>query len=329
MPPLRYAILGTGALGGYYGGLLARAGNDVRFLLRSDFSHVQTQGLRIDSARGDFRLPAARVNAYRGVTDLPACDVALLCVKTTQTAPLVEQLPDFLKPGGVAVVLQNGLNPEAAAARTLGTERVLGGLCFLCSNKVGPGHIRHLDYGHIHLGAYDPSSTASPATDLLPRIAEDFAAAEIQTLVVDDLRLARWKKLAWNIPYNGLSVVWNRTTDALMADPASRREVEALMSEVQAAAKAVDGRVIEDAFVEKMLDYTEKMRPYKTSMMLDHEAGQPMEIESIVGDPLRAAQAVHCDVPAMHRLYQRLTAIASQPRVHAPGPASGPPRGPR
>ncbi|MEO1235501.1 MAG: putative 2-dehydropantoate 2-reductase [Planctomycetota bacterium] len=300
MPPRSYAILGTGALGGYYGGRLAHAGIDTHLLLRSDYEHVRDHGLRVDSVAGDFVILPEAVRAHGDPADLPPCDVAVVCLKTTQNDPLETLLARCVKPDGVVLVLQNGLHPEADAAAVIGADRVLGGLCFLCSNKLGPGHIQHLDYGHIHAGVYQPGPSRAAAH--LPGIVDDFNRAGIETTSVDDLRLSRWKKLVWNVPYNGLSVVLNQTTDAMMADPPTRVRIKALMHEVQAAAMAVDGKVIEDAFIEKMLDYTQRMKPYKTSMMLDHEAGRRLETEAIVGDPLRAARAAGCDVPEITRL---------------------------
>ncbi len=303
---LTYAILGTGALGGYYGGCLAKLGRSVHFLLRSDFEQVRDHGLQVDSVRGNFVIGAEDIHAYGDPADLPACDVAVVCVKTTQNHQLPALLKRCVKPDAVVLVLQNGLKPEADAAAIVGGDRVLGGLCFLCANKVGPGHIDHVDFGHIHLGLFHPQATESPAAALFPRVVGDLNEAGIETKAVADLRLSRWKKLVWNVPYNGLSVVLNRTTDQLMADADHRRQVVSLMQEVRAAVRAVDGREITEEFITQMLDYTQRMTPYKTSMMLDHEAGRPMEIESIVGDPLRAGRAAGLELPGMAGLYEKL-----------------------
>ncbi len=321
-----YTIIGTGALGGYYGGLLARAGFETRFLLRSDFKHVRDHGLVVDSIRGNFTLP--RVNAYADAADLPPSDVTLVCLKTTQNEALPRLLRSCTRGDGVVVVLQNGLEPEREAAAVVGGGRVLGGLCFLCANKLGPGHIGHVDYGHIHLGEYRADAKPGGITDRLQQVADDFNRADIETLAIEDLRLARWKKLMWNVPYNGLSAVLNQTTDVLMADASSLARVKALMREVQAAAEAVDGRIIDDAFIEQMLDYTAKMKPYKTSMMLDVEAGQPLETRAIVGDPLEAALAKGLVMPETQKLYAELQAMRGQDlvqdRAMRPGRAYGP-----
>ncbi|MEE9403981.1 MAG: putative 2-dehydropantoate 2-reductase [Algisphaera sp.] len=315
--PLTYAVVGTGALGGYYGGMLAQKhGDRVRFLLRSDVNHVRAHGLRVETKNTSFTLP--NVQAFNNPAVMPPVDVALLCLKTTHNAQLANLLPLLLNPNGVVLVLQNGLHPEADAAAVVGDDRVLGGLCFLCANKIGPGHVRHLDYGQIRAGA---PHTASPTTQaLLPRIAQDFSDAQLDLRVVDNLRLARWQKLVWNIPFNGLSVVLNQTTDAMMASPAIRTQVKSLMAEVVTAAHATEGCVIEPTFVQKMLDDTQRMPPYRTSMMLDADAKRPLEFEAIVGDPLRAATRAGLAMPEMTRLYAQLKAFRPMAGEGTEGP---------
>ncbi|MFM7928100.1 MAG: 2-dehydropantoate 2-reductase N-terminal domain-containing protein, partial [Pirellula sp.] len=149
---LRYCVLGTGALGGFYGGLMAEKGLDIHFLLHSDYEHVVKHGLRVDSKLGDFHLP--KINAYAKPHDMPKCDVAIIGLKSTQNHLLEDLLKPILHEDSIVLVLQNGLNVEQTARGIVGPNRVAGGCCFLCSNKVGPGHIRHLDYGRIVFGAY-------------------------------------------------------------------------------------------------------------------------------------------------------------------------------
>lgn len=312
MLPRSYAILGTGALGGYYGALLQHAGHDVHFLLRSDHDHVKANGLKVESPHGDRSL--SDVRAYGHAGHMPRCDVAVVALKTTHNRLLPELLPSVVKDDGVVLVLQNGLSPETDAAAVVGADRVVGGLCFLCSNKVGPGHIRHLAYGRIAVGEY----ATLGISDRVQRIADDFAATDVPITLSEDLKLTRWQKLVWNVPYNGLSVVFDARTDELMAHGPTRAMVVALMEEVVASAEAVDGRAIEPAFVDKMLDDTEKMTPYDTSMKLDFDAGRSMEVESILGDPVRAAEAAGCGVPMMAALYRQVVAMERQRRSGSP-----------
>jgi 2-dehydropantoate 2-reductase len=138
------------------------------------------------------------------------------------------------------------------------------------------------------------------------QIADDFERAGIPIQLSEDLLLARWQKLVWNIPYNGLSVVLDARTDELMADSYARSLVEQLMSEVVAGAAAT-GRIIGDRIIQQMLNHTEKMTPYRTSMKVDYDEKRPLEIEAIFGNPLRTATAVGVDLPLISILYRQLT----------------------
>jgi 2-dehydropantoate 2-reductase len=306
-----YAILGTGALGGFYGARLQKAGLNVHFLLRSDYEHVSKHGLVVESVDGDFTL--GQVNAYCDVEKMPRCDVVVVALKTTQNHLLPKLLPPIVKDDGVVLVLQNGLGVEAEVAQIVGSDKVIGGLCFLCSNKVGPGHIRHLDYGQITLGEYAADYYAAGITERMRQIDKDFESAGILIELTEDLLLGRWKKLVWNIPYNGLSVILNATTAELMANVHTRKLVEQLMSEVLTGAKN-SGRMIPDSFIQTMLDYTVKMKPYRTSMKIDYDERRPLEVEAIFGNPLRMAQAVGVDLPQISCLYRQLKFLDAKQR---------------
>jgi 2-dehydropantoate 2-reductase len=303
-----YAIVGAGALGGFYGARLQQAGCEVHFLLHSDYEHVQRQGLICESKDGDFVLPT--VHAYRDARDMPRCDVVCVCLKTTQNHLLPELLPPVVKHNGAVLVMQNGLGVEEYVAKIVGAERVLGGLCFLCSNKIGPGHIRHLDYGMVSLGEF----ASRGVSDRMRGIADDFQRAGIPVQLAEDLAVARWQKLVWNIPYNGLSVVLNANTDALMADPHTRRLVELIMQEIVADAHAV-GVAVDQEIIERMLQYTDNMKPYRTSMKIDFDERRPMEVESIFGNPLRAAQQAGAKSPLIGMLYRQLRFLDERNRA--------------
>lgn len=309
---MSYAILGTGALGGYYGGLLARSGLDVRFLLRSDYAHVREHGLRIDSPQGSFHLPS--VQCYDSPAKLaeqtPAVDVAIVAWKTTANAALKETLQQVCGPNTMVLVLQNGLDVEREAAACVGAERVLGGCCFLCCNKVGPGEIQHIDYGRIAFGEY-AVELAGSITPRMQSIASDFQRAGIDMQPAQDLRKVRWSKLVWNIPYNGLSVVLDADTRQLMQDPQSELLVQSLMREVCQSANHC-GCSIDESHIEKMLEDTRRMIPYDSSMRLDFLARRPMEVEAIFGNPLRAAIEAGYHPHKIEMLYQQLCFIDHQ-----------------
>jgi 2-dehydropantoate 2-reductase len=300
---ITYAVLGTGALGGFYGARLQQIGSEVHFLLHSDYEQVSQHGLRIESPDGNFTLP--QVYAYRDVAEMPRCDVVMVALKTTQNHLLSRLLPSVVKEDGAVLVLQNGLGIEPAVAEIVGDDRVIGGLCFLCSNKIAPGHIHHLDYKKITLGEYRSSYAPAGISDRMQQIAQDFEQAGIPIELAEDLLTARWKKLVWNIPFNGLSVVLNAETDAMMADAAVRSIAQALMQEVLQGATAC-GRAINSNFIDAMLDHTAQMKPYRTSMKLDYDSGRPLELEAIFGNPLRMAAQNGVELSRIGMLYRQL-----------------------
>jgi 2-dehydropantoate 2-reductase len=323
----RICVVGTGAVGGYYGARLAAAGHEVHFVARSDHAHIATHGLRVDSHKGDLALVAVRVHATTAT--VPEVDVVVVATKTTANDALVHQLAPVLRPGMTVVMLQNGLGNEdaahAAAVEVLGDDAaddvaVVAGLSFVCSHKVGPGHVHHLDYELVTVAPRVAPS--SPGRTAAAAFAAELAGAGVEVATRDDATAARWHKLVWNVPFNGLAVVLDATTAELMATPATRTLAAALMREVQAAA-ATDGVAIADAFVARMLADTAKMTPYVPSTKLDFDRGLPMEIDAIYGAVVGAAARGGVDVGRIAALEAQLrfldAAGRGRTRTDAPG----------
>ena len=307
-----YAIIGTGALGGYYGARLHHAGHEVHFLLHSDYDHVKAHGLKVESKYGDFSIEKPSV--FDDPSRLPAADVVLVALKTTNNYQLADLLPAAVHRGATVLMMQNGLGNEALAAEALeetadaGTHRFLCGLAFLCSHKVGPGHIKHMDYDPVRLGEFRVDNQPAGVTETVKAIAEDFAGAGVKSEVEPDLLLARFKKLVWNVPYNGLCVLLNTTTDKLMQHPPTRALCHQLMEEVADIARAYDRR-IESAFIKQMLHDTDKMVSYEPSMKVDFNQGRPLEIGAIYLNSLLAAEEKGVRTPRIRTLYQQLSFI--------------------
>lgn len=306
-PQLSYAIIGAGALGGLYGAMLARHGAEVHFLIRSGVETIRHAGWHVESKWGNFHLPGSELHLHTSADTLPPCDVTLVAIKTTENHRLPDLLPQPTSGGGVVLCLQNGLHSEADSAAVVGWERVLGGCCFLCSNKVGPGQIRHLDYGRIVMGEYAPADQPPVGiTPRLQRIAEEMRAAGIDVVTTEDLWMARWRKLMWNIPFNGLSVALNASTRELITNPDSERLAEAIMGEVRDAAAACGRQLPPDA-IRATLEHTREMVPYDSSMRLDFLASRPMELSAIFKAPLSAAAAAGLAMPRVEMLYRQLS----------------------
>jgi 2-dehydropantoate 2-reductase len=147
-----FTILGTGALGGFYGSRLIQGGSHVRFIARSDAGAIRQNGLRVDSPLGHLHHHPLEV--YTASDPIPASDVVCVALKTTENRHLPELLGPLVRHGTVILNLQNGLTMEEELASAFPEARVIGGVCCLCSNKIGPGHIVHLDYGAIGLAPF-------------------------------------------------------------------------------------------------------------------------------------------------------------------------------
>jgi 2-dehydropantoate 2-reductase len=300
----RIAVVGGGAIGGYYGGRLAEHGHDVHFLLRSDFAQVRDHGLQIISPDGDAHL---RVSCADRAEDIGPCDLVIIGIKATSNDALPALLPPLLHEGTLLLLLQNGLGGDEYLAGHFGAERVLGGLCFVCINRTAPGVIHHLAQGRISLGEF-----SGAPRDRTRQIAAMFQDSKVDCKVEPSLAAARWHKLVWNIPFNGLSVVaGGLDTAAILADAGLEKLVHELMTEVREGAERL-GHTLPEHLADAMIANTRPMQAYKTSSLLDFEAGREVEIESIWGEPCRRAQAAGANVPRLEMLYELLRSVAAE-----------------
>jgi len=298
---MRIAIVGAGAMGGFYGAKLALAGYDVHFLMRRDYNTVKHKGLVLESRGVDFHLP--EVNCYQDVKEIGDVDLVFIGLKTTSNNCYEELVGPLMGSKTLALTAQNGLGNEERLAELFGAERIAGGLSFLCANRLEPGVICHLDYGQIHIGNY-----LRGPDEKLNNFAAMLVDSGIDCKVVDDLATARWKKLIWNVPFSGLSALLDKTVDKIVTDNKLRGLAKQLMREIQTAAAAWQLN-IDDDFLYLMMSNTDKMTPYYTSMHLDRRNHQPMEIESIIGEPLRRGRGKNVDMPETEKLYEGLTAL--------------------
>lgn len=300
---MRYAVIGTGGIGGYYGGKLARSDRDVHFLLHTDYDYVRCNGLQVDSCDGSFHLD--NVNAYTSTADMPAVDVVIVGLKTTNNhllpsllRPLLDKADDGRKP--VVLLIQNGIGVEADVQRMLPDARLMAGLAFICSAKRGPGHIDHQCYGHINLGNYSVGSD-----DDAKVVADDMQAAGITARMVD-YEEARWRKAVWNMPFNGMTVALGAQTDQLLKHPATRALIRRQMLEVIHAANACGVSAITEEFADQMIRNTDEMTPYSPSMKLDYDFHRPMEIEYLYSRPLAMAREAGAPMVSLEMLEAEL-----------------------
>ncbi|MEY2530204.1 MAG: 2-dehydropantoate 2-reductase [Verrucomicrobiota bacterium] len=295
----RIAVVGSGAIGSYYGAKLAHAGSDVNFLMRGDLSDVRRDGILVRGEGENFRV--AKINCYNSTKEIGPCDLVIIAIKATSNSDLVDLVPPLLRERTILLTLQNGLGNDEFLADHFGAERVLGGLCFIALHRISRTEIERYAYGHIVLGEFGRAS--QPRTR---DVAAEINRAGVQCTVTDDLALERWRKLIWNIPFNGLSIVAGGIdTAAIVGDKDLQQVTLALMEEVITAANKCGHTLSTDAWREHM-ERSEKMGPYKPSTLLDWEAGRPLEIEPMWGEPSRRAVAAGGKMPRTEIIYALL-----------------------
>ncbi len=296
--------------------MLARQEHDVHFLLRSDYEAVKRHGVQIKSPNGDFRV---HPHAAARPEEIGPCDLVLIALKTTANSEFPKLLPPLVGPQTLIVTLQNGLGNEEQLARIFPATQVLGGLCFVCLNRIAPGTIHHIEHGLIVLGEF--SGKPEPRTHAL---AEEFRKAGVPCRVSDNLAKAHWEK------FNGLGVASVLgfeavasgdpnaasgprgeclATDALLRDPKWLQLVRELIDEVGAAAAAL-GYPLPADIATQQIERTRTMGPYKASTLLDFEQNRPLELESLFVEPLRQAHKAGVKMPRLEALVRVLRHLA-------------------
>lgn len=319
---MKIAVVGCGALGSYYGACLCRAGHQTHFLLRSDYEAVAREGVRIVQDRGGFQVHPL---AARTPEEIGCVDLVLIGLKTTANPQFATLLPPLVGPETLVLTLQNGLGNEEALADLFPPSQILGGLCFVCLNRLEPGVIQHIAHGRIVMGEFGRPSL--PRTHALAGVLED---AGIPCTVTENLAKAHWEKLVWNIPFNGLGVAsaaglegvragtfsgrpdrtacW--TTDRLLSDPDWVQLVRELMLEVISIA-AAQGHAIPREYADYQMDRTREMGAYRASTLIDFERGLPLERNSLFIEPLRQARRAGVSTPRLEKLDRLLGMLES------------------
>ena len=295
---MRYAVVGAGAIGGYYGAKLAYSGQEVHFLSHSDYQYVKERGFQVDSCDGSFHLP--KVNVYQHAEDMPQCDVVIVGLKTINNHLLPQLLPPLLHQRTAVVLIQNGIGVEADVQQMFPGVQLIAGLAFICSAKTEPGRVNHQCYGSINLGNYSCRDEA-----LFAQILADFNAAGVTAASVPYAE-ARWKKAVWNMPFNGMTVALDTQTDLLLKNPATRALIREQMMEVIGAAQSLGVSALTEDFADKMIAMTDAMTPYSPSMKLDYDFHRPMEMHYLYTRPIELAAEAGFAMPRLKMLEAEL-----------------------
>lgn len=297
---MRIAIVGAGALGLYYGAMLQRAGHDLHYLLRRDYQAVKENGLQVFSVNGDFHLD--NVKGYNAASEMGEADLVIVGLKTFANHMFGELIVPVLGEKTIILTLQNGLGNEESLAALFGADRILGGVAFLCANRGEPGVVHHLGEGRIIIGEHGNCEAGR-----IEGLAKLFQQAGIPCRPVDDLKKARWEKLVWNIPFNGICSLMLKTVDVLLHHDGARQLVIDIMHEVIEAGNAQDIKEkIKPAFADNLVQFSEGLGQYKPSMLIDRLEHRQLELEAIFRVPLAAAKQKGVLMPKVAELYALL-----------------------
>lgn len=310
-----FALVGPGALGLYYGGLLAADGRQLHVLARSDASALRAQGMilsRVEAKTGEV-LDESAIRPASVATEASAIgpvDIVLIAAKSTVNEQLIEPLKALVEPGRTAIItLQNGMGNAEFYARHFPDNPILSGLCFVCVNRVAPGVVENYHPGRVEIG-----SLGDRWPELAKQSVDAFTAAGVKTSFSAVLDAALWRKLCWNVPFNGLSIAGGAITcDKILADAVLKVRARSLMEELQAVAAAL-GYEISDSFLQSQFDVTEKMGAYQPSSLIDFVENRPVEVEAIWGEPLRRGQAAGFAMPELEKLYGEIEAAVRKRR---------------
>jgi 2-dehydropantoate 2-reductase len=303
----RIGIVGSGAIGSYHGARMVQTGADVRFLMRGDLDAVRARGsILIHDSAGVTAV--APVTVCGTPEEVGPVDLVVLAVKTTSAAAVQRLVEPLLKEDTAILTLQNVLGADEFLAGLFGEDRIMGGLVFMGVSRIGPGEVRCFSPGSISVGEFGRPS--APRTHALASL---LAVGGTKFQVVEDLYEARWRKLLWNIPFNGLSIAeGGLTTDRICGNPRLAAAARALMREVQRAAAAF-GYAFPDTLIDRQFEVTPALGTYQPSSLVDFLAGREVEVEAIWGEPLRRARAAGVEMPALRDLYERLLAACPAP----------------
>ena len=298
---MKILVLGTGAVGGYFGGRLAEGGNELYFTARgANLTALLNDGLKVESINGNFDIT---IDVREKFDPIEGVDLILLCAKTGDTRGLLPIIKEHMNDTSVVVSLQNGVESESILEEAIPAESIIGGIAFIGSNRYAPGRIRHTGGGSITLG-----ELTGEKTERIERIRSMFADAGVECRVTGKIIKPKWEKLVWNAGFNGLSAITGVAAEKLLSYKPTRNIVSKLMEETIAVAqnKSIP---VDSTMAERHIETTEKMKDVIPSMLQDIRAGRTTEIDSINGAVCREGEKAGIATPYNETIVAAVSAI--------------------
>ncbi len=307
---MRIAIFGTGGVGGYFGGRLAHAGEDVTFIARGEHLRaIRANGLKVESQSGDFVVYPAKVTD--DVNDVGEIDLVVIGVKAWQVPGAARAMKPLVGPGTTVLPLQNGVDAVSQLVDELGPGRVIGGLCRIVSFVVAPGHIRHAGFTpSIVIGERD-----NRRTERIVRIEQVFRHAGLEITIAADIQVALWTKFLFIASFSGVGALANAPAGVLRTDPKWREQMLAAMNEIYRLAHARGIELPANSIDNAMAAINALPEEATSSMQRDIAAGKPSELDSQNGAVVRLAREVGLEVPTHALIYKTLKPLEEKARA--------------
>ncbi|MDF2857355.1 MAG: hypothetical protein K0Q87_3206 [Neobacillus sp.] len=297
---MKIGIAGTGAVGGYFGGLLKDSGKEVVFYARGDNHKVlQKKGLRIESESGTITVDGIFSESYQSFSDV---DLLLFCVKSTATTEVATNILPYLKKECLILTLQNGVDNEGLLADIFGVHRVLSAATYIQAIVKEPGVVKQIGVPpRLVLGSLDES-----LVEKVTYVSALFNNANIETFPTSNILLVKWKKLLWNVTFNPLTALIESSTGTILDDIGLKATAIRICKEAISVARKL-GFEIEESYHETIIKQGQLARNHQTSMLQDKLNGKAMELESICGYIVNAGKLVNVDTPSLETIYRLLS----------------------
>ena len=302
---MRVAVLGAGAVGCFYGGMLARAGNPVMLIGRA--THVEAfrkSGLHFEGLKFDERIP---VEASTSAEAVRGAKLVLFCVKSTDTDAAAAAVAPFLDADALVANLQNGVdNAERIQARI--SQPVIPACVYAATEMAGPGHLKHHGRGDLVIGTL---GRAGP--DALAHVKECFEAAGVPVAISDNVAGELWAKLVANCAYNAVSAISQLPYGVMIESPGVRELMRDVTEEVAAVAKADGIRMLPD-LLDRVYGIARAMPTQKSSTAQDLARAKPSEIDHLNGYVVRRGEALGIATPANRALWSLVKLLEAKTR---------------
>ncbi|WP_368504285.1 ketopantoate reductase family protein [Alkalihalophilus sp. As8PL] len=299
---MKIAVVGAGAVGGYYGGMLSKAGLDVTFIARGKhLEAMKHSGLHIHSLQDSFIAEGTFTNDLKKIKE---ADLLLFTVKSTETKETAETIRPLLKKDAAILTLQNGVDNEELLTNTLGSDRIVSGSSYISASVERPGVIRqYSNLEKIIFGGL-PETNSRHVESFVHVLQIANIDHEVSTSIIEK----KWEKLLWNATFNPLTAASSASVGDVLDKKPLRRTAEAVLAEVVNVASGL-GVNLNDSWVKQIFSLSEVARNHKTSMLQDLEKGKKMEVESICGYIIKKGKEVGIDTPVLETIYAILCSI--------------------